>query len=104
MNGFPVHSRFPDRDPYHTQYLRDDPKLEEAFFPYVTNGKTAARYKSEIASKAAAYTANSGGIWSWRGDGGGYHCKTFQAYLMREVKLWKRLGVGIGSFGWSANT
>ncbi len=103
LNGFPMHSRVPTRDPYHTQYLRGDKKLEDAFFPYVTNGYTADEYKSNIRAKAAAYAAVSGGIWSWRGNGAGYHCKTFQAYLMREVYMWKRLGVGVWNFGWSAN-
>jgi hypothetical protein len=104
LNGYPVHSANPTQDPYHTAYLRANEKLEDVFFPYVTNGKTAAQYKDDIRTKAAAYAGISGNIWSWRSDAGGFHCKTFQNYLMREVRLWKRVGVGVGSFGWSANT
>jgi hypothetical protein len=103
LNGYDVHSPFPNRDPYHTAYLRGDKKLEDVFFPYVTNGFTADEYKAKIRASAKAYDAVSGGIWSWRGNGAGYHCKTFQAYLMREVYLWKRLGVGVWNLGWSAN-
>lgn len=104
LNGYPVHSSSLKRDPYHTEYLRGSSKLEDVFFPYVTNGKTAQQYKNEIRSKSNAYAGISGNIWSWRGNGAGYHCKTFQTYLMREVHFWKRLGVGFGNWGWSANT
>lgn len=104
LNGYPVHSRIANQDPYHTHYLRGDKKLEETFFPYVTNGKTADQYKADLVAKSHAYAGVSGGIWSWRGNGAGFHCKTFQTYLMREVRLWKRVGVGVGSFGWSTGT
>lgn len=104
LNGYPIHSATPNQDPYHTAYLRNDKKLEETFFPFVTNGHTADEYKALIRAKAASYAAVSGGIWSWRGNSGGYHCKTFQTFLMREVRLWKRVGVGLGNFGWSTNT
>ncbi|MBL3576325.1 hypothetical protein JMK10_20640 [Rhodovulum sulfidophilum] len=104
LNGFPIHSRFENRDPYHKNYFRDDKKLEEAFLPYVTNGCTADEYKNKLRAKAKSYAGISGGTWSWRGNGAGYHCKTFQTYLMRESYLWRRLGVGIGGWGWSANT
>lgn len=104
LNGFGIHSLNEKHDPYHTRYNRDSEKLDDVFFPYVTNGRTAEEYKAEIRAKAVAYAQISGGIWSWRGNDGGYHCKTFQTYLMREVHFWKRLGVGIGNLGWSANT
>lgn len=108
LNGVASPQRYPDAtpttDPYHTHYNRADKKLEAVFFPYVTNGKTADQYKSAIREKAKAYARVSGGIWSWRGNGGGFHCKTFQTYLMREVRLWQRLGAGVGNWGWSVGT
>lgn len=104
LNGYPVHSTAPLHDPYHTKYKRSDPKLSEVFFPYVTNGHTAKEYKDKLQAKAWEYETVSGGIWSWRSDLAGFHCKTFQTYLMRETRLWKHLGNGVGNFLWTAKT
>jgi hypothetical protein len=93
----------PTTDPYHTK-SRTYESLEDVFFPWVTNGKTAAEYKSILRTKAQSFARDVSNTWSWRTDGGGWHCKTFQAYLMREAFLWKHVGVGIGQFGWSTST
>lgn len=103
LNGTTNYHGTSTRDPDHGKYPRDDTSLEDVFFPMVTNGKSAAEYKADIKSKAQGFSSAVSDQWSWRTDGGGWHCKTFQAYIMRETKVWKRLGVGWGSFGWSAN-
>lgn len=93
----------PTTDPYHTKYKRSNPALEDVFFPWVTNGFSADEYKNMIRSKANGFSSSVSDRWSWRTDRAGWHCKTFQAYIMRETKDWKRLGVGIGNWGWSTN-
>ncbi len=103
VGGFPGGS--PTTDPDQEKYFRDDvPPLDEVFFPYVTNGKPAAYYKDRLRSKAQGFSSTVSDKWSWRGDAGGWHCKTFQQYLMRESTVWKRLGIGVGAWGWSTNT
>ncbi len=103
LNGHPLHSRGRNQDTYQTAHKRDNMKLEEEFFPYVTRGYTAEDYKANIRARAAAYAGISRGIWSWRTDGAGYHCKTFRAYLMREIYMWKWSGFGLGNVGCSEN-
>lgn len=103
VGGFPGGS--PTTDPDQDKYFRGDiPPLEEVFFPYVTNGKTAKYYKDTLRSKAKGFSSTVSDKWSWRGDGAGWHCKTFQKYLMRESNVWKRVGIGVGAWGWSTNT
>jgi hypothetical protein len=104
LNGATNYGGSATRDPYHTKYKRGDASLEDVFFPFVTNGKTAAQYKADIKSKAQGFSGSVSNQWSWRSDGGGWHCKTFQTYIMRETRLWKRLGIGVGAFGWSTGT
>ena len=87
-------------DPYHTK-SRTYPNLDDVFFPFVTDGKTAAQYKSELAALAQAFSSDVSDRWAWRTDGGGWHCKSFQAYLMRNTSVWKRLGARNWSGGWS---
>ena len=96
----------PTTDPYQDdpKYTRGSKYLEESFFPYVTNGYSSAEYINRIRSKAQKFSTDVTDQWSWITDSGGWHCKTFQAYLMREARVWKRVGVRAWSGGWTAST
>lgn len=103
LNGYPKFSKIKDHDPYHTKYKRDSKKLQDVFFPYVTDGKTASEYKASIRKYAKSFSKDVSDRWSWRTNGGGWHCKTFQAYLMRKCHIWKTYETGIGDFGWTVD-
>lgn len=90
-------------DPYHGK-SRDYSVLEDVFFPFVSNGRSAEWYKRTVAHKAASFSADVSTEWSWVTDSGGWHCKTFQKYLMRHARLWKRIGARVWSRGWSTGT
>lgn len=96
----------PTSDPYQDDsgYQRGSKYLEDNFFPYVTNGYSAAEYKRRLRSKAQGFSSAVTDQWNWLPGGGGWHCKTFQAYIMREARVWKRVGVRAWSGGWSAST
>lgn len=91
------------RDPYHDK-LRNYPNLEEVFQPYVGGGKGANHYKTVVANKAKYFEDDISDRWNWFGNNTGWHCKTFQRYLMRQASLWKRMSAHLWSRGWSVNT
>src|SRR5690606_38952227 len=104
LNGFPSYERpNPDLDPYHGTE-RTYEHLEDVFYPYVTNGRSAKAYKALLTAEAKAFSRTVSNEWSWLSDGGGWHCKTFQQYVMKKSFVWKTIETDMLDWSWRVDT
>lgn len=85
----------PTRDPDQGNYARKeyDKRVSSVFFPYVTGGKKAKEYQDCFRNQAQGFSVTVTNTWNWS-FGSGWHCQTFQKYIMEKCGLRKSIIFG----------